>query len=122
MLLADGVLRLYKLTNSAEAGDMPKEKLVRTSDMDFFYSNRTVGFSRQYAAMGVDQRIDRLVRIWDTPVEIGQYAVLDGGDQYRIDNVQMIVDDEGLKVVDLTLRRLEENYDVLTEQAESLQG
>ena len=122
MLLADGVLKIYRLTDTSESGSMPKEALVRTSDMDFFYSNRTVGYTRQYAAMGADQRIDRLVRIWDTPVEIGQYVVLDNTDQYRIDNVQLIVDDEGLRVVDLTLRKLEENYDVLAEQAEELPG
>jgi hypothetical protein len=43
------------------------------------------------------------------------YAVLDDAEQYRIDNVQRLKDDEGLKVVDLTLSRLEENYDVNAE-------
>jgi hypothetical protein len=34
------------------------------------------------------------------------------GEQYRIDNVQPTLDDDSLQVVDLTLRRLEENYDI----------
>ena len=116
MLLADGTLLIYSLEDTAEVGEMPKERLVQASDSILFYANRTVGFSRQYAALGADQRIDKLVRIWRVPVEIGQYVILDNADQYRIDNVQEIVDDEGLQVTDLTLRKLEENYDVLAEQ------
>lgn len=115
MMLADGVLRLYTLTNTAEAGSMPVEQLVQYDDRDYFYADRIVGFTRQYAAMGVNQQIDKLVRIWDTPVTIGMYAIIDDTDQYRIDNVQPLRDEEDLKVVDLTLSRLEANYDVLAE-------
>jgi hypothetical protein len=70
-----------------------------------------ISYSRQYAAMGVDQQIDRIIRIWRTPVRIGDVVVI-GDEQYRIDNVQPTLDDDGLKVVDLTLRRLEANYDI----------
>lgn len=114
MMLADGVLRLYQLENTATAGLMPVEQLALYGG-DHFYADRVIGYGRQYAAKGVDQRVDRLVRIWDTPVEIGMYAILDDAEQYRIDNVQRLRDDEGLKVVDLTLSRLEENYDVNAE-------
>ena len=40
------------------------------------------------------------------------YALLDTGEQYRIDNVQHLLDDDGLRVTDLTLRRVEQLYDV----------
>ena len=72
-------------------------------------------YSRLYAAKGANQQISKLVRIWDVPVEIGNYAVLDGQDQYRIDAIQPAKDDEGLKVVDLTLVREENHYEVLAE-------
>jgi hypothetical protein len=115
MMLADGVLRIYTLQNTASQGAMPVEQLVSTDNRDHFYADRVVGFSRQYAAKGVDQRIDKLVRIWATPIEIGAYVILDDADQYRVDMVQSLRDDEGLKVVDLTLSKLEANYDVATE-------
>lgn len=120
MLLTDGTLRIYSLENIADPGEMPVDKLVDACNDDLFYADRTVGYGRQYAAMGVDQRIDRLVRIWAVPVRIGQYAVLDHCDQYEIDNVQSLKDNEGLKVVDLTLKRLEERYDVFTEETQRL--
>ena len=41
--------------------------------------------------------------------------MLEGNIQYRIDNVQQLLDDDGLRVTDLTLRRLDSNYDVKAE-------
>lgn len=116
MMLADGTLRIYSLENIADPGEMPREKLVPTIDEDLYYADRVIGVTRLYAAKGADQSISKLVRIWDVPVEIGNYVIVDGRDQYRIDLIQPAKDEEGLKVVDLTLVREENHYDVLTEQ------
>ena len=115
MMLADGTLRIYSLKNTAAPGEMPREMLVETIPEDLYYSDRVIGVTRLYAAKGANQQISKLVRIWDVPVEIGNYAVLDGQDQYRIDVIQPAKDDEGLKVVDLTLVREENHYEVFTE-------
>ena len=40
------------------------------------------------------------------------YAVTEDKKQYRIDNVQHLLDEDGLKITDLTLRRLDKLYDV----------
>ena len=114
MMLADGTLRLYTLENTAEAGEMPVSKLVEKCDKDFFFADRVVGYNRQYAALGADQYISKLVRIWDVPVEAGEYAIIDDV-QYRIDMVQRLKDEDGLKVRDLTLSKLEERYDCITD-------
>lgn len=113
MMLADGTLRLYTLENTAEAGEMPVFKLVEKYDKVFFFADRVVGYNRQYAALGADQYISKLVRLWDVPVEAGEYAIIDDV-QYRIDMVQRLKDEDGLKVVDLTLAKLEERYDCIT--------
>lgn len=113
MMIADGTLRIYTLQNTAAAGAMPVDRLVQKYSEDVYYSDRVIGFSRQYAAMGADQFISKLVRIWDMPVEAGEYAVIDGV-QYRIDMVQRLKDEDGLKVVDLTLSKLEDRYDCIT--------
>lgn len=115
MMLADGTLRIYSLENTAAPGEMPREMLVETIPEDLYYSDRVIGVTRLYAAKGANQQISKLVRIWDVPVEIGNYAVLDRQDQYRIDVIQPAKDDEGLKVVDLTLVREEDYYEVLAE-------
>ena len=112
-----GRITICNLENTAEDGFMPVEKLVPVGDaIDF--EEKVIGYGRAYNAKGVNERIDLLVRIWRTPARIGQYAIVtdfegcEDGDQFRIDNVQPTYDDDGLKVTDLTLSRLEELYDV----------
>ena len=105
MTLDSGILTVCKLKNTAAAGQMPVMQLAQQST--HYYGERTVGYNRQYAAMGVNQQIDMLVRIWQ------DRAVLEDDSQYRIDNVQHLLDSDGLEVTDLTLSALEEFYDVL---------
>lgn len=126
----DGVLYICDLINEADNGDMPEEVLKRRNK--FWFENRTIGFGRFYTAQGVNQRVDRLVRIpWDMSIQIGQYAVLGNGEQFRITMVShgqetfertKMVDSKyyrqpritGLKYTELTLTRLENNYAVFT--------
>ena len=113
-----GYVTLCVLENVAEPGDMPKDALVPVDVYQF--EERTVGYGRQYAAKSVNEQVDMLVRIWRAPARIGMYAVLtdyegqenEDGDQYQIDNVQQLLDDDGLKVTDLTLRRVDRLYEV----------
>ena len=106
-----GTCRIYTVTDAAENGEMPNPTLHEYGDYEWAFEDRMISYSRQYAAMGVDQQIDRIIRIWRTPVRIGDVVVIED-EQYRINNVQPTLDDDSLKVVDLTLRRLEENYDI----------
>ena len=119
-----GKINICDLVNEAEAGNMPKEKLqiLRAH----LFEERIVGYGRQYAAKGVNERVDMQIRIWrDAQVHIGQYALLtdyegqvnEDGDQYRIDNVQHLLDSNGLKVTDLTLYRMDELYEVINEHS-----
>lgn len=118
MLLDSGLLSLYKLKNTAVSGLMPKMQLVKYESA--YYGERTVGYNRLYAAKGVNQQVDKLVRIWrNEEVEAGDCTILDSpvtkdSKQYRIDAVQHLLDDDGLKVTDLTLSRLENFYDVIS--------
>ena len=106
-----GTCRIYTVTDAAENGEMPNPTLHEYGDYEWSFEDRMISYSRQYAAMGVDQQIDRIIRIWRTPVRIGDVVVIED-EQYRINNVQPTLDDDSLKVVDLTLRRLEGNYDI----------
>ena len=110
-MMDSGTCRIYTVTDAAENGEMPAPTLHEYGDYEWSFEDRMISYSRQYAAMGVDQQIDRIIRIWRTPVRIGDVVVI-GDEQYRIDNVQPTLDDDSLQVVDLTLRRLEENYDI----------
>jgi hypothetical protein len=110
-MMDSGTCRIYTVTDAAKNGEMPNPTLHEYGDYEWAFEDRMISYSRQYAAMGVDQQIDRIIRIWRTPVRIGDVVVI-GDEQYRIDNVQPTLDDDSLQVVDLTLRRLEENYDI----------
>ena len=110
-MMDSGTCRIYTVADAAENGEMPAPTLHEYGDYEWSFEDRMISYSRQYAAMGVDQQIDRIIRIWRTPVRIGDVVVI-GDKQYRIDNVQPTLDDDSLQVTDLTLRRLEENYDI----------
>lgn len=110
-MMDSGTCRIYTVTDAAENGEMPNPALHKYGDYEWSFEDRMISYSRQYAAMGVDQQIDRIIRIWRTPVRIGDVVVIES-EQYRIDNVQPTLDDDSLQVTDLTLRRLEENYDI----------
>ena len=105
-----GILTIYSLNDVRENGFMPQEKLV--SEGTAFFSYRTIGVTRLYAALGANRNIEKLVRCWNTDIpEKGKYVIIDGV-QYRIDVAQAIVDEDA---VDLTLVRLEDFYDVAAE-------
>lgn len=126
----DGVLYICNLVNEAENGDMPREVLQIVNK--HWFENRVVGYGRFYSAQGVNQRVDRLVRInLDNNIRIGQYAVLGNGEQFRIDMVShgqevfertKMIDSKyyrqprivGNKYTEITLSRVENYYDVQT--------
>nr|DAG47489.1 MAG TPA: hypothetical protein [Caudoviricetes sp.] len=113
MTLDGGVLTICELVDTAAGGAMPALRLMPRSR--HYYGERTVGYGRQYAAKGVNEQVDMLVRVWrDRNIRIGMYAIV-GDEQYRLNNVQHLLDGDGLQITDLSLQRLGENYDIARE-------
>ena len=111
MLHDAGTLQICSVETTEASGAMAKELLNPLSE--HYYGERTVGYGRQYAAKGVSEQVDLPAEIWeDRSVRIGMVAVTDREEQYRIDNVQHKLDEDGLRVSWLTLRRLEDLYDI----------
>lgn len=109
-----GKVKLCSLTETQTSGFMPVQVLA--VQLEPFFSYRTGGVTRRFAAKGVNFEYDFVIRCWNiTELPEGvEYAVLNGK-QYHID-AEPIFDEDAL---DLTLTRLEEFFDVLTEQAVS---
>lgn len=119
-----GHIAIYEVTNSAVNGGMPKESLELVTEFDF--EEMQVGVTRYYAALGVNQLIDLYIRSWREPlVKIGMIGVVTDSDydgQYRIDNVtnthysdsqyRIRTATKGLKTTDITMSKLEKNYDI----------
>lgn len=111
MAMDSGILFLCELNDIAEPGDMPKEGLTKIAR--HWYEERTIGMQRQYLAKGVNEQIDLLARIHFEPqAKIGLYAMLGNGEQFRITNIANGKGVDGLRYTDLTLTRLEDNFDV----------
>lgn len=107
-----GLVKLYALENTAQPGFMPAEKLVKKDEE--YFSFVTVGVTRMYAAIGANREFDFLIRCWNMPQlpDCVKYAILEDGNQYRIDRANSIVDDDA---TELYLVRLEDFYDVAAE-------
>ena len=104
-----GILKFYDLKNISTAGAKPKEQLVDL-EMPAYYAEKTIGYNRMYAAKGASYKLDALVHVYNTRLpEAAKYVILEDGRQYRIGDVQVIVDEDAL---DLSLERLNQNYDV----------
>lgn len=107
----DGQVELYTITNTAAAGDMPREGLVYGTS--YWYEERTVGITRFYAALKTDVKLEMLIRIWrDKSIDTSQICKIDDI-QYRIVQVQHLLNEDGLEVTDLSLERLGEAYDII---------
>lgn len=105
----DGVVTVYTVSNISEPGNMPKQGLV--IKLQLRYKQRTIGNARFYDAMQNNARIDALIRVQTNDISAQDVAVLPDGRQFVIDRVQTI-EDIVPPVMDLTLRRLEQNYDI----------
>lgn len=107
-----GQVIICQLIDTADPGCMPVYMLEPITTA--YFGERTVGYNRYYAAQGVNEQVDLLIRVWrDNQIRIGMYALLymsENDGQYRITNVQHLLNDDGLKVTDLTLSRVEDNY------------
>ena len=119
-----GTLTVCSLTNGADNGAMPVEILTPVASS--YYEDRVVGYGRYFAAKGVNEQVDLTVRSWRLPeARAGMYAVLSYGEndgQYRIVQVQHLLNEDGLKVTDLSLARLEAYYELADEAPENQPG
>ena len=115
----EGLLKVCRLQNTAQNGDMPTESIVVIEEC--YYSIIGASTQRVYLALGADHRFDKLVRCHNTLTpKTGDYVILEDGTQYQIDIAKEVV---GQDDMDLTLVKLEDYYDVIyTEPATSDQN
>ncbi|MBD5169246.1 MAG: hypothetical protein HDT20_03880 [Oscillibacter sp.] len=107
----DGTIVIYAVENRAAPGKKPKDALFKRGVLR--YQRRTVGIKRHYAALNAGAKVDLLLRVPYRPEVSSQDVAVPSldGKQYRITFVQV---PEGVTppVMDLTLERLERNYDL----------
>ena len=112
MILDSGTMWVCTLENAAENGAMPHEVLKPYAR--HWFQERTIGMNRLYLAKGVNERIDLLAYVhMDRRIRAGHFCVLGNGEQFRVDLIDHVIEENtNLQYTRLTLRRLDENYDV----------
>lgn len=106
-----GILTIYALENTAAKGLKPSLKLVEKATA--YYSERQVGVTRLYAALGANRRIDSLLRCYNTDILIdGMIVIPTDGRQYQVDAIQKVV---GKDAVDINLTRVDKLYEIYSE-------
>lgn len=106
----DGVVAVYAVSNIAEPGGMPQEKL--TPKRTLRYHERTVGLTRFYTALQANVKVKyvlRCPRIRDISAQ--DVAIPNDGKQYRISLIQY-PEDVDPPVMDITLEELTAVYDI----------
>ena len=109
----DGILKIYETTNEAEPGNKPVVGLKYKDRYYFGYAE--LGITRIYTAMQGKERVDAVVNVpgWND-IKATDICELEGGEQYKIGPVQPTYDEDGLKIMKLSLERLEKKYAVKT--------
>lgn len=111
MTFDDGILKVCEITNTAENGQKPVYKLAEKAR--YYFGFDVVGFNRYFTALNAKVQIAHVVNIpgWDyiSPLAI---IVLEDNTQYRLSQVQPMLDDDNLRITKLSLERITENYEL----------
>lgn len=120
----DGVVAIYRVTDSAQPGEMPQPREVRKAVL--LYGARTIGSVRYYAAEQAQAKIDRVIRVQDpgpitltdgtetvtAPISPQDVAVTEDGVRFRIERVERIRNVLP-PTLELTLRRIDPTPEVI---------
>lgn len=106
----DGIVKVYSTKNMAVVGEMPVIKIGYKTKFCFSYSE--IGISRFYYAMKNGQNISAVLETYfDKTVLVNDIAVLEDKSQYIIRMVQPSINENGLRIMRLSLERTEQNYE-----------
>lgn len=113
MTFDDGILTIYSVKNIAAAGKKPVYGLVEKSKHYFGY--QTKGVVRYYEAKKADSIIESVVNIPDwNDILATDICILENDVQYRLSMVQTTMDENNLRITNLSLERISENYAITT--------
>ena len=111
MTFDDGILTIYEVTNSAQPGAKPAPALIEKSR--HYFGFETLGITRYYTALQADQKIATVVDIpeWHN-IKTTDICILEDGGQYTVAMVQPTKDEDGLRIMKLSLERVSQTYEV----------
>lgn len=111
-----GIAKFYKKVNIGNNGMMPKTSLQLVTQE--FFENRTIGFNRMYARLGVNIRISKVIRFWiNSKITADMVCIIDG-EQYLVEYVTIVQNEQGLDCMERTLTKVANWFDEVNDDAE----
>lgn len=120
MTFDDGILTVYNVKNIAQPGDRPVKGLEKKGQYYFGYGQ--IGVTRYYNAMQASQEVSAIVNIpgWNDVKNTDVVVLTESSDlQYQVGFVQPELDENGLRIMRLTLERIGQKYEVPAESENS---
>ncbi len=121
MILDSGICKIYKMTDTSAAGDMPNETLVQIAEC--WFGDLSFGSSPVQHTDSLEQvEIARKIRILQNKAVIKKAVVVIGSDQYNVERVfhgiesrrangRYIEENSGELISDLSLSQVVSAYD-----------
>ena len=107
-----GVVKIYSVEDSAQPGYQPKPSL--TLKLTLRYEEQRLGINRLYLSRQNQAEIEKVIRVpRQDSISNQDVAILESGSQYSI-NYTQTVQDIYPPCLDLSLVKVEQNYEVLT--------
>lgn len=101
----DGLVKIYRLTDTAEPGYMPKPAPTRVTELR--YEEQRLGLTRYYSARQSNVEVERVLRVprGGPGIAAQDIAVTEDGQEYTVDMVQTV---EGVypPCLDVTLAKV----------------
>lgn len=111
MTFDDGILTVYNVENASPPGAMPIKNLIEKAQ--YYYSYDRLGITRYYTALEANQNVEAVVNIqgWNDIKNTDVVIMQELPDiQYRVALVQPEIDENGLRIMKLTLERVSRLY------------
>ena len=80
----------------------------------YLYGEKEVYGSTFYQAMQAGEQADAMIELWRADIHAEQFCALDDGRVYRVVQARHGLNDDGLPITTLTLRRMEGRYDAVS--------
>lgn len=113
-ILNDGIVKICAVSDISKPGARPKQGLKPKEEIKegLAYEERVVGMSRYWTAKQASATVDRLIRCYRAgQVTTHDIAILEGGEQYTIVQVQYPMN-LSVPCMDLSLSRRKDKYEV----------
>ena len=106
-MIYDRILRTY-----TDPGGTPLHRML-TYAATYYYGPKEVYYGRYWDSVAAGSRIDLLCELPRADeITAAMYAVPEDGHVYRIEQAQHGLDGDGLPITTLSLRRMEEYFDI----------